>query len=151
MQQAPQLPPPPAETRQPATAQPGGAASSARVFASEVGVIFNAIRPDKVDDFEMVLSRLKQALRESSDPSRRMQAVGWKILKAAEPGPNGSVLYVFVMDPAVKGADYGIARILAEAFPTEAQNLYRLYIGALATGQTILNLNSVPEPVKKPD
>ncbi len=151
MQQPPQLPPSPPDTRQPAAAQPGGAVSSARVFASEVGVIFNAIRPDKVDDFETVLNRLKQALRESPDPSRRMQAAGWKIFKAAEPGPNGSVLYLFVMDPAVKGADYGVARILAEAFPAEAQNLYRLYTGALATGQTILNLNAVPEPVKKPD
>jgi hypothetical protein len=55
------------------------------------------------------------------------------------------------MEPAVKGADYGVARILAEAFPAEAQDLYRLYTGAFATGQTILNLNPLPEPVKKPD
>ena len=151
MQQPPQPPPTPPGAQQPAAPQPTAAVSSARVFASDVGVIFNAIKPDRTDDFESVLERLKQALRESMDPERRQQAAGWKIFKAAEPGPNGSVLYLFVMDPAVKGADYGVARILAEAFPAEAQDLYRLYTGAFATGQTILNLNPLPEPVKKPD
>jgi hypothetical protein len=51
------------------------------------------------------------------------------------------VLYVFVMDPAVKGADYGVAKILAEAYPTEIMDLYRMYSGAFAAaGQTLLNL-----------
>jgi hypothetical protein len=42
------------------------------------------------------------------------------------------VLYVFVMDPAVKGADYGVAKILAEAYPDEIMDLYRMYTGAFA-------------------
>lgn len=112
-----------------------------RVFGSEAGIIFNAIKPAAVADFEAVLTRLKQALLSSADPVRRSQAAGWKIFKAAEPGPNGSVLYVFVMDPAVKGANYGVARILAEAYPDEALALYRLYSGAFASGQTMLNLD----------
>src|SRR4029450_5144662 len=100
---------------------------------------------DALDYSYTVAARLKQARAESKQPGRRAQAVGWKIFKAAEPGPNGSVLYLFMMDPAVKGADYGVARILGEAFPAEAQDLYRLYVGALATGQTLLNLNPLPE------
>lgn len=112
-----------------------------RVFASEQGLIFNAIRPDKVMDFETVLAKLRSALTDSKDPVRNQQGWGWKIFKAAEPGPNGSVLYVFVMDPVVKGADYGVAKILAEAFPMEIMDLYRMYSGAFATaGQTLLNL-----------
>ena len=79
-----------------------------RVFAAEQGLIFNAIRPDKVTDFETVIAKLRAALTNSKDPVRNQQGWGWKIFKAAEPGPNGSVLYVFVMDPAVKGADYGV-------------------------------------------
>jgi hypothetical protein len=111
-----------------------------RVFGTEAGMIFNAIRPDAVMDFEMVLGRLRQALEQSTDPARRQQAAGWKIFKAVEAGPGNSVLYVFVMDPAVKGAEYGVAKILAEAFPAEAQELYRLYIGAFSGGQTMLSL-----------
>jgi hypothetical protein len=116
-----------------------------RVFASEQGLIFNAIRPDKVMDFETVLAKLRSALADSKDPVRNQQGWGWKIFKAAEPGPNGSVLYVFVMDPAVKGADYGIAKILSEAYPNEVMELYRMYTGAFATaGQTLMNLQPVP-------
>jgi len=116
-----------------------------RVFASEQGLIFNAIRPDKVMDFETVLAKLRTALADSKDPVRNQQGWGWKIFKAAEPGPNGSVLYVFVMDPAVKGADYGIAKILSEAYPNEVMELYRMYTGAFATaGQSLINLQPIP-------
>jgi hypothetical protein len=116
-----------------------------RVFASEQGLIFNAIRPDKVTDFETVLAKLRAALADSKDPVRNQQGWGWKIYKAAEPGPNGSVLYVFVMDPAVKGADYGIAKILSEAYPNEVMELYRMYTGAFATaGQSLINLQPIP-------
>ena len=118
-----------------------------RVFAAERGLIFNAIRSDKVADFETVITKLRQALETSKDPVRNQQGWGWKIFKAAEPGPNGSVLYVFVMDPAVKGADYGVAKILAEAYPTEIMELYRMYTGAFApAGQTMLNLQPVGAP-----
>jgi len=116
-----------------------------RVFAAEQGLIFNAIRPDKVMDFETVLAKLRTALADSKDPVRNQQGWGWKIYKAAEPGPNGSVLYVFVMDPAVKGADYGIAKILSEAYPSEVMELYRMYTGAFATaGQSLINLQPIP-------
>ena len=116
-----------------------------RVFASEQGLIFNAIRPDKVMDFETVLAKLRAALADSKDPVRNQQGWGWKFFKAAEPGPNGSVLYVFVMDPTVKGADYGVAKILSDAYPNEVMELYRMYTGAFApAGQTLVNLQPVP-------
>src|SRR5215218_6082819 len=121
---ASQQPPPATPATPESPAAPGSAPAAAapsveRVFASDAGLIFSAIKPAAVKDFETVLMRLRQALVASADPMRRRQAVGWKSFKAAEAGPNGSVLYVFVMDPAVKGADYGVAKILAEAFPAE--------------------------------
>jgi hypothetical protein len=134
----PAAPPPPGQNV--VSPPPAG-----RVFASEQGLIFNAIRPDKVMDFETVLAKLRAALADSKDPVRNQQGWGWKIFKAAEPGPNGSVLYVFVMDPAVKGADYGVAKILSEAYPNEIMELYRMYTGAFATaGQTLINLQPIP-------
>ena len=141
---------PPTPAAPPAPAPPAGQSVVAppplgRVFAADHGIIFNAIRPDKVMDFEMVLAKLRDALANSKDPVRQQQGWGWKIYKATEPGPNGSVLYVFVMDPAVKGADYGVAKILSEAYPTEIMELYRMYTTAYATaGQTLINLQPVP-------
>src|SRR5207237_6620988 len=82
----------------------------------------------------------KEALAHSEDPVRKQQAAGWKLFKALEVGPNNSVLYVFVVDPAVKGADYTISKVLNEAFPAEVQELYKLYIGASVGGQVLLNL-----------
>jgi hypothetical protein len=116
---------------------------SARVFGASAGLIFNAVRADSTDDFEVVLARLSEALEASPDPVRRQQAAGWRVFRVAEPGPNGSVLYVFVLDPVVPGADYGVARVLAEAFPDEAGALYALYSGAFADGQTLVNLEPV--------
>ena len=136
----------PGPTAPPAPAPPVVVAPplAGRVFAAEQGIILNAIRPDKVADFEAVIAKLRQALETSEDPVRNEQGRGWKILRATEPGPSGSVLFVFVMDPVVKGADYGVAKILSEAYPLEIMELYRMYSGAFTiAGQTLLNLQPV--------
>jgi hypothetical protein len=121
-----------------------------RIFGADAGLILSSVRPDKVADFENVLTRIHEALALSSDPVRGEQAAGWKAFKATEPGPNDSVLYVFVMDPAVKGADYTLSRLLSEAFPDEVQALFRLYNGAVVS-QNIVNLQLLErfgEPVR---
>lgn len=154
-QQAPATPQPGGSQPPSVTASPGPKGSvvpvpTGRAFAAGAGAIFSPVRPDKVLDFEMVLGRIHEALAQSTDPVRRQQAAGWKVFKATEPGPNGSVLYVFVMDPAVKGADYTVSRILSEAFPTEVQEIYKLWSAAFAGGQSLLNLQvleNFAEPV----
>jgi copper oxidase (laccase) domain-containing protein len=65
------------------------------------------------------------------------------VFKAVEPGPNNTALYVFVIDPAVKGADYAFWKTLYDSFPQEVQQLYRLYTAASAGGQSLLNLQLV--------
>ena len=102
--------------------------------------MFSLILPAKTADFEAVIARVREALQKSVNPERQQQAAGWKVFRAKEPGANGSVLYVFTMDPAVKGADYAVSAILAEAFPTEAQGLYRTFAEAYALGQNYVNL-----------
>lgn len=135
-----------APSREAAQPQPGEAASEAqrgRVFGSDAGIIFNQVKPDKTADFERVIARLREALERSSNPVRRQQAAGWRVFRSVEPGPNGSVLYLFWVNPAVKGEDYTVSKILAEAFPQEAQELYTAYAGAYAAGQNLLNLELV--------
>lgn len=133
---------------------PGGAAAvpapvvpplplGARTFTGKSGLIFNAVRPDRVVDFEMVIAYLQAALEKSTDARVREQAKGWRVFKTTEPGPNGSVLYVFLIDPAVAGADYGLGRILAEAYPDQIEKIWSLYTGSQASGGSLLNLTPV--------
>jgi hypothetical protein len=122
----------------------------ARVFAAKSGLIFNTVRPDRVVDFEMVMGYLQAAFEKSADARVREQAKGWRVFKATEPGPNNTVLYVFVLDPAVPGADYGLGRILSDAYPDQIEKIWTLYTGSLAGGGTLLNLTPVqpaPPPV----
>ncbi len=119
---------------------PGG-----RVFGADAGIIFNQIKPEKTTDFEAVMLRLKDALLKSTDPVRKRQATGWRVYRSVEPGPNGGVLYLFVMNPAVKGADYTVSKILAETLPAEAQALYKQFSESYAGGQSLVNLQLVQD------
>ena len=137
---------PPAPAAPAAPAQAAQAAPTTRVFTGDAGMVLNFIKADKVADFEMVVAKLKEALAKSAKPERKQQATSWKVFKAAEPGAGGSVLYVFIVDPSVKGADYSVANILAESFPVDQVNeIYKAYAGAYATGQNIVNLSIVSD------
>ena len=91
-----------------------------------------AVKPDKTADFERVLGKLRAALAHSSDPVRRQQAAGWKVMKIDKPLPDGNVAYVHVISPVVKGADYAVLQTLYDELPNERQELYELYKGAFA-------------------
>jgi hypothetical protein len=117
----------------PAAPAQAPAAPSPFVFPGDAGVILNFVKPDKTADFEMVLGKLKEALAKSEKPERKAQAAGWKVFKASEPGPSGAVIYVFVMDPVAKGAEYKVGDILVEAFAAEGQTLYKTYSEAYGT------------------
>jgi hypothetical protein len=108
-------------------------------------MIINAVRPERVADFEKVIGYLQEALASSTNATVRAQAQGWRVLKASETGPSGVVVYVFFFDPAVSGAEYGLGRILAEAYPEQAklQEIWKLYIDSLASGGSLLSLTPV--------
>ena len=103
-------------------------------------MILNTIKPDRAADFEIVVEKVRLALQASSDPIRKQQADGWQVFKAVEAGANNTLLYVFWISPAVKGADYTISKILYEAFPNEVQELYKKFSEAYSGGQTLVNL-----------
>ena len=126
---------PPATPAQPAPAAPAPAAqppANPFVFGSEAAMMTFIIKADKAADFEKVMGKLHQALANSDKPERRQQATNWKLYKATEPGPNGNVIYFNVLSPVLKGADYAPSKIIAEVFPSEAQELFLLYRDAFA-------------------
>ena len=45
---------------------------------------------------------------------RKQQAAGWKVVKSATPMKDGTIVYMHVINPVVKGADYTILAILYE-------------------------------------
>lgn len=134
-----------------APAPPGGvpapvvppAPLGARVFTAKTGLIFQSVRPERVIDFETVIGYLHAAIEKSTDEALRAQANGMRVFKATEPGPNGTITYVFLVDPTVPGADYGLGRILADAYPDQIQEIWKLYTGSLGPGATLLNLTPV--------
>jgi len=117
-------------------------APSKRVFASDAGMVLNFIKADKTADFEAVMAKLKEALQNSDKPERKQQAASWKVFKSPDPAAGGNVLYVFLIDPAVKDADYTVSNILAEVYkPEELNVIYKQYAESYAQGQNIINLN----------
>ena len=120
--------------------------SQTRTFNNDGGVILNFIKPDKTADFENIIAKLKEALLKSDKRERKQQAQSWKIFKASEPAAGGNILYVFVMYPSVKNADYSVANLLTEAFPFyDVNELLKQYAGAYAQNQNIVNLQLIAD------
>lgn len=128
-----QQPPPPTTPPAQQPAAPAQPTEPALGFTSDAGMIFNVIKAAGTADFEMVLGRLREALQKSENPARKQQAASWKVYKSTDPSGDGNVLYIFMFDNAVKGADYDPVKILSEAFPTEVNDLYEKLKAAYAT------------------
>jgi hypothetical protein len=127
-----------------APAQQATPAKTPYMFSKDAAITLNFIKADKSADFEMIVGKLKQALEKSSKPERAQQAASWKVYKAAESGPSGSSIYVFLIDPVVKDSDYTVSTILSEGFPQDVQPLYKTLSGAYVS-LNIMNLTLVSE------
>ncbi|MCX6543582.1 MAG: hypothetical protein NTV05_04115 [Acidobacteria bacterium] len=134
-----------AASPQAAPAPAAQAVPAARVFTGDLGMMFNVIKPDKTEDFEKVIAKLKEALAKSDDPVHKAMAQGWRVYKNPEPIAGGNFLYVFVVDPVVKDADYTLSKILAKVFPAEVQELFKIYSASYAGGVTLQNYKLVAD------
>jgi hypothetical protein len=105
------------------TPAPTQGASKDYVFTTGAGMLFFYVKPDKSAEFEAVVRRLSEALDKTSDPIRKQQAAGWRILKSVELQTDSPV-YVFVFDPVVVGTDYDPVKVLSEGAPPDLQALY---------------------------
>ena len=123
---------PPAAPAQEQPQAPPAAQPNPFVFSGDAALMTYLIKPDKVADFEKVMGKLHEALANSDKPERRQQAASWKLYKAADPGPNGNVIYYNLLTPVLKGGDYTPSKIIAEVFPSEAQALFQMYRDAFA-------------------
>ena len=134
----------------PAAGASAAAPGPPRTFTAPVGLLFNTVRSERVADFEKAMAYVQEALAKSTDPRVQAQARGWHMYKASEPGPNNTVFYMFELNPTVVGADYGLGRILADAFPEQAQlqEIWRLYTSSVTSGGSLLNLTPIMPTLK---
>jgi hypothetical protein len=132
---------PPAQT---APAQPETSKEPRLTFSGDAGVLLFQIKPDATAAFEELVGKVRAGLAKSEDPIRKQQSASMKMFKANEPmGTNA--LYIMVLDPAVKAAEYDLFALLAESMgkeygTPENQVLVKKYVDAFAAGPNRLNL-----------
>lgn len=80
--------------------------------------VYFQIAPAQSADFELVLTKMKEALTASAKPERQQQAKSLKVIKLNDL-QGGNTMYVFVLDPVVKGVTYDPFKILGEALPAD--------------------------------
>ena len=102
----------------------------------------------KVADFEKFLGYVRDALAKTTDTTVRSQAKGWRFFKVPELGPNGDVLFAFLMDPAVPCVDYALGPIVNAAIPDvkQQEEVWGLYKGSVRNGGSLMNFIPVTPP-----
>ena len=109
------------------------AAPQKTTYTGDLVLAAYVVNADKVADYEKVIATLKDSLSKSERPEAKQQLAGWKIIKNSANQPDGSALYVHIINPVVKDADYSVTNLVYEVVkdPTAQKAFYDLYRGAL--------------------
>jgi hypothetical protein len=151
---APATPAVPAGPTCPAPVPP--ATAPARAFAAPAGLLLHPVLSTRVADFERFLLYVRDALAKTSNATMRKQAAGWEFYRVMEAGPNGDVIYAFLLDPTVPCVDYALGPILSEVYtdPAQLTEIWNLYKASVRSGGTIMNLLPLaaapPPPIVTP-
>ena len=102
-------------------------------YSGDAVIAAYVINAGKEADYEKVIATLKDSLAKSPRPEAKQQLAGWKVIKNSANQPDGSPLYVHIITPVVRDADYSITNLVYEVVkdPTEQKDFYDLYRGAL--------------------
>lgn len=107
-------------------------------FSGEVGLAFVAVKPDQTTAFEAGLASLGEVLAASQKPVRQKQKSGWRVFKQVDAYRAGLAVYLFVLEPAVRDADYSVTAILGEGLPDD-RTVRPAYVASLAGQQSRLD------------
>jgi hypothetical protein len=120
-------------------------------FSGGAAVMLHFVKPGSTAQYEGVMRRLGEALQksENTETDRQAQARGWKVYRAGlDISGQGNVMYAWVIDPVMGGANYAASTIMNEVFPGEIQQLYETYNGSFtdaALKQLPINLTLVAD------
>jgi len=103
------------------------------LYTGDAVVAAYVVNAGKEADYEKVIATLKDALAKSPKPEAKQQLAGWKVIKNSANQPDGSPLYLHIITPVVKDADYSITNIVYEVVtdPMARTDFFNLYKGAL--------------------
>ena len=90
------------------------AAQPVTTFSGGAAMMTNVVDPSKTADFERVMRAYGEGLAGSSNAEYNRMAEGFKVYRAVEPGPNNFVVYYWFIDPVISGANYAVAKVLAD-------------------------------------
>jgi hypothetical protein len=115
-------------------------------FSGGSALLMNYVNPAKTADFERVMRAYGNSLTGSDNAQYNQMGGALKIYRAAEPGQNNTVLYLWVIDNVVSGANYAVANVLNDEMPAEVQGLYEALVASLeGGGQQPVNMELVME------
>jgi hypothetical protein len=109
------------------------AAPPKTTFTGDVAILAFAVNPDKTADYDKVLATLKDTLSKSEAPEAKQQLAGWKVIKNAMPNPDGTIVYIHIISPVVKDADYSIMNNIYAGVkdPAQQKAVFDMYRGAM--------------------
>ncbi len=95
-------------------------------FITDVGAFIVIVKADKAAAFDAAMAKLKLAFTATTDKSRKSQGAGWRVLKSSEEAAatDGSITYLWLIEPVSKAATYDPIAILKEISPADVQPVY---------------------------
>jgi hypothetical protein len=135
--------PPPA----PAAAQPPAAPKLA--FTTDAGLLLVQIKGDQTAVFEDLVARLKAGAAKAEDATVKQQSANLKVYKTAEGAAGGNALYVILIDPVAKDAEYELFALLQKVMTQdelrapETRDFFTKAVAAFAAGLNKLSLTPV--------
>lgn len=109
-------------------------------FTSPVGMLIVTVKAAKVADYESAIVALQDALSKSTDPAKREQAAGWRVLKADTPDSKSNAIFIHLLEPAIAKADYRPSLLLDQLLEEAPGDLLSKYRDAIAGGPNKLEL-----------
>ena len=135
-----------AQQAPPAAAQPAGPPKLG--FTTDAGMLLIQIKPDQTAAFEELITKLNASVAKTTDEAVKKQMANFKVYKSSE-AMGANALYVVVVDPAVKDAEYELFAVLQKVLtPEELRDqavidMSKRAAGAFAQGYNKLNLSRV--------
>jgi len=120
-------------------------------FGSETAVVFTRVHLDNVAEFESILTQAHDLLKKSDNPVRRQQAEGWRIFRTSDQTAAGIAIYVSVITPTVRSADYNLTTLFEEELSEkDAKALNARLQACLAAPQFSYSLDAITLPDFEP-
>ena len=106
-------------------------------------MILVTIKPTAIQDYELAIRALQEALFKDTDATRKAATKNWRVFKAATPDAKGNAVYVHVMLPAVPGFDYRPSLLVDTLVKELAPDMLSAYRDSFAVPPAKLDLKEL--------